>query len=163
MSSPILYLDYDGVLHPSDVWLVDDKPFLQWPEDPSLTLFCWAPILESILDDHDPAGRIKIILSTTWGQKFGLQVASEYLSDSLKGRVIGKTSHSDRPRGVQIAQHARYHIKDQPWLAIDDDFGATTQHQEKLIKCHGSLGISSIKTQQELRIKLEVLLKRRYQ
>lgn len=160
MSRPILYLDFDGVLHPSEVWMIDERPVLQFKDNPSLTLFCWAPILEAILDDVDPNGYINIVLSTTWGQKFGWQKASEYLPDNLKSRVIGKTSHSDRPRGVQIAQHAKYHIGGQDWLAIDDMYQSwPVEHLDKLIKCDESLGISSIKTQQELRLKLDGLLK----
>lgn len=160
MSSPILYLDFDGVLHPSEVWMIGDKPVLQWPDDPALTLFCFAPILESILDDYDVAGRIKIILSTTWGQKFGLQKASDYLPDSLKSRVIGKTSHSEKPRGVQVAQHARYHIKQQPWLALDDVAHMwPPEHLDKLIACDPGKGLSCLSTQAKLKAKLEVILR----
>jgi len=155
----ILYLDFDGVLHPSDVWLVDDKPVLQWPDDPALTLFCWAPILESILDDYDSAGLIKIILSTTFGQRFGLQVASDYLPDSLKGRVIGKTTHSDRPRGVQVAQHAKYHIKNQAWLAIDDVAHLwPVEHLDKLVQCDPDRGLSCLNTQAKLKAKIEAMM-----
>jgi hypothetical protein len=154
----ILYLDYDGVLHPSEVWMIDEHPVLQWPDDPSLTLFCWAKILESILDDVDNAGQIRVILSTTWAHRFGLERASEHLPESLKSRVIGVTEGFPAPRLTQITLHAEDNQISR-WIAIDDDFGAITQHQEKLIKCSGSLGISSIKSQQELRLKLEVLLK----
>jgi HAD domain in Swiss Army Knife RNA repair proteins len=155
----ILYLDFDGVLHPSEVWLIDDKPVLQWPDDPSLTLFCWAPILESILDDYDSAGRISIIISSTWSQKFGVQIASEYLPSSLKNRVIGKTTHSDRPRGVQIAQHAKYHINSQPWLAIDDVAHLwPTEHLNKLIRCDSARGLSCLKVQLKLKAKLDAMM-----
>jgi hypothetical protein len=155
----ILYLDYDGVLHPSNVWLIDDKPILQWPDDPNLALFCWASILESILDDHDPAGRIKIVLSTSWGQKFGLQVASDYLSDNLKSRVIGKTTHSDRPRGLQISQHAKYDIKQQQWLAIDDVAHLwPAEHLDKLVRCDPERGLSCINTQASLKTKIEAMM-----
>jgi HAD domain in Swiss Army Knife RNA repair proteins len=158
----ILYLDFDGVLHPSDVWMVNNQPVLQFKDDPSLTLFCWAPILESILDDIDPVGQIRVVLSTTWAHRFGYERASEHLPESLKSRVIGVTEGFPAPRITQIITHTEDNQISR-WIAIDDDFGEALQHQEKLIKCSGSLGISSIKTQQELRIKLEVLLKRRYQ
>lgn len=162
MNRPILYLDFDGVLHPAEVWMIDERPVLQWPDDPSLTLFCWAPILEEILDDADPTGQIRVILSTTWAHRFGFERASEHLPESLKGRVIGVTEGFPAPRITQITLHAEDNQISR-WIAIDDDFGATAQHQEKLIKCSGSLGISCAKAQRELRRKLEVLLKWSYQ
>ncbi|OIQ81936.1 hypothetical protein GALL_362870 [mine drainage metagenome] len=159
MNRPVLYLDFDGVLHPSDVWMIGNQPTLQYPDNPNLTLFCWAPILETILDDIDPARLINIVLSTTWGQKFGLQKASEYLPGSLKSRVIGKTSHSDRPRGVQVAQHAKYHIKSQPWLALDDMAQMwPTEHLDKLVQCDPARGLSCLDTQAKLKDKLAAMI-----
>lgn len=157
LQRPVLYLDYDGVLHPSDVWMIDNQPVLQFKDDPSLTLFCWAPILEEILAGVDKAGQIKIVLSTTWAHRFGFERASEHLPESLKSRVIGVTEGFPVPRLTQITVHAEDNQISR-WIAIDDDFSATEKHQDKLIRCSGSLGISSIKVQQELRGKLEVLL-----
>ncbi len=154
----ILYLDYDGVLHPSDVWMIDNQPVLQFKDDPSLTLFCWAPILEAILDDVDPTGQIRVVLSTTWAHRFGFEIASENLPESLRSRVVSCTEGFPAPRITQITVHAEDN-QILSWVAIDDEFGANTQYQDRLVKCHGSLGISSIKTQQELRLKLDGLLK----
>lgn len=158
MCRPILYLDYDGVLHPGDVWMVNNQPVLQFKDDPSLTLFCWASTLETILDDVDPTGQIRVVLSTTWAHRFGFKRASENLPESLKSRVVGCTEGFPAPRLKQITVHAEDN-RILSWVAIDDDFGANTQHQEKLVRCSGSLGISSIRSQQELRLKLEALLK----
>jgi hypothetical protein len=159
MNSPILYLDFDGVLHPADVWMIGNQPVLQWPYDSSLELFCWAPILESMLNNFDPHGRIKIVISSTWGQKFGLQKASEYLPESLRSRVVGKTSHSDKPRGVEVAQHARYHIKNQAWLAIDDVVNMwPIEHLDKLVQCDSDRGLSCLITQARLKEKLAAMM-----
>jgi len=154
----ILYLDFDGVLHPSDVWMIDNQPTLQYPDDPSLKLFCWASTLETILDDIDPQGLIKIVLSTTWAHRFGFERASENLPESLRSRVVSCTEGFPAPRITQITVHAEDN-QISNWVALDDDFGSAEQHQNRLVRCNGSLGISSIKTQQELRLKLERLLK----
>ena len=102
----ILFLDFDGVLHPSDVFLIANEPVLIHPKEPDLKLFCWAPILESILDELDPSGEVKIILSTTWVVKLGLERARSYLPKSLLNRVISglrQTVHYS-PRGYLVGR-----------------------------------------------------------
>jgi hypothetical protein len=157
-----LFLDYDGVLHPYDVYATggDGEPELHC-EDKSLALFCFAPILEAILDDIDPAGRIKIVLSTTWAQRTHWTLARNHLPDSLKNRVVSATHPAPVARGIQIELHAMdFGIPDDSWTAIDDDnYGWPVQHLDKLVKCNPHLGISCPKTQKELREKLERLLK----
>lgn len=140
-----IYLDYDGVLHPAEVRLAEPGygaiayPALDWPE---LELFCWAPILEGILDDFDPQGSIKIILSTSWAYQFGLEGAARYLPDGLRNRVIGRITHSMLPRGQLIANHAWLHgIED--WIALDDDIRHwPEEHRHRLVECDPWLGLS---------------------
>ncbi|WP_231909764.1 HAD domain-containing protein [Cupriavidus nantongensis] len=57
----IVFLDYDGVLHPDAAYLVKGRPELR----ATGTLFMWAPILEETLAPYPDA---QIVLSTSWVQ-----------------------------------------------------------------------------------------------
>ena len=153
----ILFLDYDGVLHPFN----ETGESLQLQREEPVALFSFAPTLEALLDDVDPAGQIAIVLSTTWAQRTHWTSARNYLPESLKNRVTGGTHPAPVARGIQIELHAiDYGIPDTDWIAIDDDdYGFPTQHVGRLVKCNPHIGISCPKTQQELREKLERLLK----
>ena len=154
----MLYLDYDGVLHPSEVYLIDGEPKLQLYNDQDLTLFCWAPILQSILDDLDPAGRVRIVLSTSWVRVLGYERALASLPEGLRQRVIGRVRINllnEFPRGVTVADDAA-HREIEHWLAIDDDaWGWPVEHRHRLIHTSGGEGIGCSKAQDDLRKKLE--------
>lgn len=54
----ILFLDFDGVLHPDAVYLTRHGVELRAEGE----LFMWAPILEKLLDD---CPHIKVVLTTS--------------------------------------------------------------------------------------------------
>ena len=159
--SKTLFLDYDGVLHPSSVWFNNGEIQLN-SEDESLFLFCWAQILESILDDEDPEGQIGIVLSTTWGHRWGWKVAAKRLPSGLQTRVKGGTTGYSQARGRQIEMYAEdVRMPDSEWIALDDDdYWWPERHLDKLVKTDPNLGILCKNTQQRLRLKLKDLLLR---
>lgn len=55
----ILFLDYDGVLHPVDAYLEKGRPVLRAEGE----LFMWAPLLIGTLTEHP---HVRIVLSTSW-------------------------------------------------------------------------------------------------
>lgn len=155
----VLFLDFDGVLHPSEVYLINDEAELRVSDNPGLRLFCWAPILESILDDYDPAGRVKIVLSTTWGHRWGWEVAAARLSVGLSNRVVGGTSPAQISRGLQIKNHVEQ-MNIHNWLALDDDvWGWPGEYRHRLVLTESDVGLSSLKTQLEFKNKLDNFLK----
>lgn len=89
----ILFLDFDGVLHPGEVYLRNGTPAL----DEQGELFMWAPILEEILADF-PA--VRVVLSTTWVVHLGFERARKRLPATLQRRVIGATWHTTMNRTV---------------------------------------------------------------
>jgi hypothetical protein len=147
-----LFLDFDGVLHPQLDPYSESYHYIEH--------FCWAPILEAILDDVDPGGRIRIILSTTWGHRTHWTVAKKHLSESMQQRVVGGTIGDPVSRGQQIENHAlNYMITDDCWIALDDDgYKWPKQHLDKFVRTNEIHGISCKKTQAILREKLERLL-----
>lgn len=84
----ILFLDYDGVLHSSEVYLVRRQPVLR--DEPGMTLFQHAPLLIEALASRPD---IKIVLSTSWVARLGYDRAKGYLPVALQARVIGATWH----------------------------------------------------------------------
>lgn len=155
-----LFLDFDGVLHPFSFSHVGAPMELHWP-DQSISLFCWAPILERLLSEVDSEGRVKIILSTTWQQRVGWRAAAKHLPLALQKRVVGGVYKYGLSRGAEIAMHAMdSKISDQNWLAVDDDgWMWPEEHLSRFIKADPATGLSSERLQQDLREKLERILR----
>lgn len=166
----ILFLDYDGVLHPDDAYLVNGRPVLQTEG----TLFMWAPILMDLLQ---PYPDLKIVLSTSWVQVLGFTRARDFLPSNLRSRVIGGTWHSamgrhsegshrlhsnwfvQASRYEQIARYvSRAGAQVVHWIALDDDTDGWDENLlSRLVVANGDLGLSSINTQSDLRAKLQLL------
>jgi hypothetical protein len=79
----ILFLDFDGVLHPDAVYRPHNRPLeLRGPG----SLFMHAPVLEEILADFPDVG---LVLSTSWVQAIGYEKTLKKMPASLKARVTG--------------------------------------------------------------------------
>lgn len=89
---PVLYLDYDGVLHPDEVYRVGDKIVLRMD---GFALFEWCSILETLLA---PYPELQIVLSSSWVRVVGFDDALARLPDRIRRRVVGATWHMQGPR-----------------------------------------------------------------
>lgn len=156
----ILFLDFDGVLHPDNVRLAQygyGEPLVPELLEPGYELFCWADTLAMIMDDEDPQGRVKIALSTSWVNHF--RFVAEYLPAPLRDRVVGEMKHGNHPRGVLVARHVELKGLDR-WIAIDDDcHDWLAEHLERLVRCEGKVGLSDLAVQENLRGKLRDLIR----
>lgn len=156
----ILFLDFDGVLHPEDVYITPAGPTLRG----SGSLFMWASMLEAELR---PYPDIEIVLSTSWVRHLGFSRAKKRLPDELQRRVTGSTWHSSMSkvwadqdwwdqasRYGQIMRHvSRSKLTD--WIALDDDGeGWGAAHRDRLVLTDGPAGLSSDAALSELRAKL---------
>ncbi len=117
---PLLYLDYDGVLHHEDVRRYRDRGIVVAHGH----LFEHAPVLERLLAPY-PA--LRIVLSTSWVRALGFHRSKGYLPPALSSRVVGATTHTSMRlsemgvRGAEVwgdVQRRRAHPR---WVAIDDD------------------------------------------
>ncbi|WP_340527051.1 HAD domain-containing protein [Cupriavidus necator] len=165
----ILFLDFDGVLHPDAVYLVNGRPQLRAEG----SLFMWAPILEANLD---PYPQVQIVLSTSWVRVLkSFTRTRAYLPAALQARVIGATWHSamarhhegahrveaswfsELSRYAQIARYiARAGLRAEHWLAIDDDSEEwPAELRDHLVETDGALGLASASAQLELAQRLE--------
>jgi hypothetical protein len=143
---PVLYLDYDGCLHPQDVWQArGGEPYVRQP--PGRRVFEHADVLASLLAPY-PA--VRIVLSTTWARRFGFRGAADFLPAALRARCIGATWHQGMgpylfdfmSRGEQVLDDVSRR-RPARWLAIDDDdSGWGHWASTHLVLCHPTLGIS---------------------
>ena len=152
----VLFLDFDGVLHPDAVYLSRQGPTLKAEG----TLFMWAPILTNLLVDFP---MISLVLSTSWVRHLGYKRALAYLPVELQQRVIGATWHSSmaknwmdenlwdgKSRYDQICRYAARSRLEQ-WIALDDDIqGWSEDSAQRLVTCTPHLGLSASQTQAEL-------------
>jgi hypothetical protein len=123
--SRLLYLDYDGVLHPELVWRTRKNGIHLAPGLERHSLFENADLLVQALQPYPDA---RIILSTSWVRVLGFNQAAQRLSKPLRQRVIGATFHTAMPRDWFLSlpryqQILRDVERRSPtaWLAIDDD------------------------------------------
>ncbi len=157
----VLYLDYDGVMHDSEVYYHPKRGIYMKTE--GCVLFEWMPILEELLLPHPD---VRIVLSTSWVREFRFSFAKKHLSQPLQDRVIGATFHKEHmrkenfahlPRGEQIVGDVSRR-KPKSWFAIDDD----AQHwpqccRDKLIHTDSARGISCPEVQKSIRTMLEIM------
>jgi len=120
----VLYLDFDGVLHPDAVYRTRNG--IELLHHPGHTLFEYVPLLEEVLA---PYFDVRIVLSTSWQLlEGGYEFAASHLSKSLQARCIGGTfdrrqtrkewfESMSRPDQVLLDVKRR-----QPaaWIAVDD-------------------------------------------
>lgn len=148
-----LFLDFDGVLHPDEAYLIKGRPMLK----KAGRLFMWADLLEGMIADLPT---VQIVLSTSWARQLGYSRAKRYLPLGLRSRVIGATWHSamgkndglQRPYDVtwwdaasryqQIKQYA-IRAKLTEWVAIDDQTqGWGAEDLDKLVQTDSETGLS---------------------
>lgn len=153
---PTLFLDYDGVLHPDAVYREGGRIVLRAD---GFRLFEWVGVLEDLIAPY-PA--LQVVLSTSWVQVLGFDVAYSHLSEGIQQRVVGATWYQTAPRRwnrlsrYEQIRHTveRHHLCS--WLAVDDDgAGWGAEHRDNLILTDPLLGIGANAAQRELREKLE--------
>ncbi len=121
----VVYLDFDGVLHPADVWLEKGGYMRLGTLYQGHALFEHAELLAALLEPHDD---VKVVLSTSWVWGLGFNQALAHLPKRLSVKVVGATFDPERhgsgfaavARGYQVQGDAqKRRLSD--WIALDDD------------------------------------------
>ena len=165
----VLYLDYDGVLHPEDVyWKKKKGIFLR--DNPGHTLFENCQLLETLLA---PYPSVKVVLCTSWVRALKSYTrARKRLTPGLQARCVGATFHSDMRHhmglgyayGDFFSQLSRYvQIKEdldrrrpERYLALDDDTDGWPAAQTNwLVAPYTPNGIAEPDVLKELTVKLK--------
>ena len=158
-TDPILYLDYDGILHPADVRLTPESPlqprvYLRG-EPTDQPLFRYMSLLELLLA---PYAELRIILATSWVRAFGYEFAIKRLSPALQSRVIGATTFPapTRYQSIDIDAESRGRTR---WIALDDDVCGWPDARRHLVVAptHPVLGLAQPGIAAELADRLEIL------
>lgn len=172
----IVFLDFDGVLHPDAVFKPARKPIeLRAPGQ----LMMHGPILEEIIVPFD----VEIVLSTSWVRSLGYKKTLQRMPKALAERVVGATWHTEMvdktiypyssgrhvadpfnhlSRFQQIHQHVvRNNVEKR--VAIDDLHSGSELWSEDfaqhLVKTDSEKGLGCVEKQHELRQKLEVFIR----
>jgi hypothetical protein len=131
----ILFLDYDGVLHPDAVFLERGRPVLRVEDG----LFMWAELRVNALASYP---RVRIVLSTSRVRELRFSRARDFLPDALRSRVIGATWWDQATRYQQIRRYVdRTRLPN--WIAVDDNpEGWGDTDQDHLIRTDSEHGLS---------------------
>lgn len=163
-NEPILYLDFDGVLHHSNVFWSSDAGFhLRAPD--RYRLFQHGELLETLLR---PYPDIRIVLSTSWarGPHGSFESAVSMLSPELQRRVLGQTVYQEitaskqLSRGEQVLADVKLRLP-KGWLAVDDVDDGFDSHRGQLVQSHQYEGLAGEGVAEELSEKLKALLRKR--
>lgn len=156
-SHGLLYLDFDGVLHPADVHWSPQRGVFLGDRAQGHSLFEHAQLLAELLEDF-PA--VRLVLSTSWVPVRGLAATVACLPSALQARVVGATYDSKLmlheawasvARGYQVLEDVERR-RPAHWVAIDDDDKDwPTEHRHRLVKTDAQWGLSQAGAIEELR------------
>ena len=160
----VLFLDFDGVLHPDAVYRTRYGLELRAPGE----LMMHAGVLVELLEDFP---QVRISLSTSWVRLLGYQRARAALPAQLQARTVSATWHSRMTRSPiegYDAQTRHEQIRAAvtragitKWVAIDDDPDYSWPAGDlRLVRCDPAKGLGDLQTQEELREKLSKLVDR---
>ena len=128
----ILFLDFDGVLHPV----------------PSKDLFCYIPRLENILRKFPD---VKVVISSMWRASHNLSELREFFSEDIRPRIIGVTPFVEeqiedwlftlcKTRHKEILSWIEQNNYKGPWVALDDAYQEFPEDCKELIRCETIFG-----------------------
>ena len=130
MRKNILFLDFDGVLHPTSA--TPEELFTKSNE----LMKCLLPFC------HD----CKIIISSSWRLHYSINELRELISPELDEMIDGKTGDpfiGQWPRYNEIKEYLKLHSPFANWRALDDSFLEFPPDCPELIKCNPNTGLSN--------------------
>lgn len=139
MKCPIIFLDFDGVLH--DIEEGEKALFSETAREPRL--FIWAETLSSLLA---PFPRVAVVIHSAWRNVFSLSDLTSRLPLELSKRVIGMTEPG-LPRWDSIQLYLNDRDTSCACVILDDSPDEFPSNHPMLIACHPSRGLSDESTQ----------------
>jgi HAD domain in Swiss Army Knife RNA repair proteins len=134
--TPVLFLDFDGVVHPYDSLAIEANVRSQ--DDAGR--FCWLPLLTDALAAHPS---VRIVVTSDW-RHFSDADKLRGLLGPLAARFAGSTGlASGFTRADYIQQVVQLHLL-QHWCALDDDPSVVRAALEepRFVACDSATGLS---------------------
>jgi hypothetical protein len=128
----LLFLDFDGVLHPAS-------------SDGQLAHFCWLPLLESLLSAHED---VAVVVHSTWRYEYRDDELRELLGP-LGRRFVGAAPRGPREEVIETVLEANKRSVTSH-LVLDDAAHEFTGGTLNTLFVDGSRGISDVATQQSI-------------
>lgn len=134
----ILFLDFDGVLHP------EGKGHLPSGE----TDLCFLPDLEAQLREYS---HVRIVISSSWRERLSFEALLAPFDADVRPRILGVTPpcgagipHPFAHRESEILAWLHSNgVADEPWVALDDAGWQFDRHQERLVVCGSLVGFDA--------------------
>jgi hypothetical protein len=138
----ILFLDYDGVLHP----VGGSAAVLPGASRPGRYLVR-LPLLEELLREPGME-QVGIVISSTWRVAYKLAQLRGQFAPDLRARVVGVTPQLNRyatrhPRHEEITAWLADHAEVRAWVAVDDDVRGFPEAHAHLVATDSRTGLSS--------------------
>lgn len=134
----ILFLDFDGVLHPQ----YEGEP------TPVGEVFCHLPRFEAIMRDFPS---VEIVISSTWRNQFPFEELRSRFSPDIAARIVGVTPQIESTdRGDMQASREGEILdwldvnkrSDTPWIALDDAAWQFNKFRDHLVACIWYIGLT---------------------
>ena len=129
----ILFLDFDGVLHPQ----------YDGQQVPLEVVFCHLSRFEAVMRCFP---NVDIVISSTWREQFDLSSLRARFSSDIALRIIGVTplsadlppANKPKTRECEIINWLQVNNRQgEEWIAIDDCAWQFNKHKNRLIVCKG--------------------------
>jgi len=133
MQPKLVFLDFDGVLHPC-----------------TAGTFIYVDRFEAFLRKH-PC--IRVVLSTSWRVDYGWHDLMALFSPDLRERFVGATPQLDDSLRAVREQEIHAWLRDNgclklEWVALDDDASLFTAHCHQLVRCETVRGLRAAQLEQ---------------
>ena len=128
----VLFLDFDGVLHPG--------PGVEG----SLTHWCWLPVLAQALARHED---VRIVVHSTWRHEYNVDELRELLG-RLGERVLGATPAGERLQSIEAWLASNRGVT--TFRILDDDKNDFYRLPAELIVCDPTAGVTDPSARREL-------------
>lgn len=130
----ILFLDFDGVLHPE----------IHGAEE-----FCHLARFESVMRTFPT---LEIVISSMWRYEHSLDGLKAFFSADIQPRIIGATALYEYVEATLSLARREQEILDwlalnnkvsDEWVALDDREGEFQEHRHRLIACDPAIGFDA--------------------